>query len=540
VSSLAELSGREPDDIAVESAGADAARLTWAELDRRSLQVARGLERLGAVPGAHVALCVSNRVEFVEALLGAWRAGCAYTPLKTGWTADEVGAVLDDAKTVVVVTDRDGARAAAAARQVCLVDLDAEYGPWRDGQDDAPLSGDRCGFKLPYTSGTTGRPKGVVMAGAGSVGFDAGWAGLARWAQALRLPGDGVHLFVSRLFNGAPQTFGFGALARGATLRILTRWDPVDALRELERPQVTSTIMVPTMFRQLLALPEHDRHPAPAPGLRTLLHGGEPCPAAVKQAIADWFGDVLVEYYGFTEGGLTVVDFAQWRRRPGTVGRPLPGMQVRILDDAGRELPAGSTGTVYFAAEQGRRFRYLGDDAKTGQAHRGNAFTVGDLGRLDADGYLYLDGRSADVVITGGVNVYPAEIEMVLAAVPGIDDLCAVAMPDPMLGEVVALFVVLADSADQAPVLADLAAAIRTSLAPYKRPRAIALVSALPRDEAGKLLRRVLRDRLREQPLPGAADYGLSEPVDLRQQPRPAVVGQGDNRPVDPRLGQFG
>jgi long-chain acyl-CoA synthetase len=270
-------------------------------------------------------------------------------------------------------------------------------------------------------------------------------------------------------------------------------------LAALADDDVTSTIMVPTMFRQLLALrslegrADRDRSVPPAPGLRTLLHGGEPCPVAVKEAIAGWFGDVLVEYYGFTEGGLTVVGRDAWRSRPGTVGRPLPGMQVQIRDDDGGLLPAGAEGTVFFAAETGRRFAYAGDSAKTEGAYVGDAFTVGDIGRLDEDGYLYLCGRSADVVITAGVNVYPAEVEQALADVAGVTDMCAVGVPDNERGEVLALHVVLAPGADELAVRRALDERSAERLAPYKRPRSVVVVDAVPRDEAGKLLRRELR-----------------------------------------------
>jgi long-chain acyl-CoA synthetase len=492
VTTLAELADRDEDTCAVDDG---TVTLTWAELDRRSTALGRGLEALGAGPGRHVAICVGNRAEFVEAVLGAWRAGCAYTPLKTGWTASEVATLLDDAATAVVVTDRDGARQAAAQRGLPVVDLDDGYESWLTGQDTTPLPPDRCGYKMPFTSGTTGRPKGVVMTGSGTTPFAAGWAGIARWAEALALPGDGVHLFLSRLFNGAPQTFGFGALARGATLRILPRWSAEAALAALREPDVTSTIMVPTMFRQLLALPEVDRSGSPAPGLRTLLHGGEPCPLPVKEAIARWFGDVLVEYYGFTEGGLTVVGAEEWRKRPGTVGRPLAGMRVEIRADDGSELSAGADGTVYFVSDAGRRFRYAGDDAKTDAAHHGDAFTVGDIGHVDEDGFLYLSGRSADVVITAGVNVYPAEVEQALSDVSGIADLAAVGVADDERGEVLALHVVLAPGADEATVRAALTSAADERLAPYKRPRQVVVRDELPRDETGKLLRRQLRDK---------------------------------------------
>lgn len=505
--SLAELSGRDPGAIAVECGEA---RLTWADLDQRSTRFARGLAGFGAGPGSHVAICVSNRVEFVDAVIGAWRAGCAYTPLKTGWTAGEVDAVLGDAGTAVVVTDRDGARKAARSRGVAVVDPDDGYDAWLARQSTDPLPADRAGYKLPYTSGTTGRPKGVVMAGSGSTPFATAWAGLARWAEALSLPGEGVHLFASRLFNGAPQTFGFATMARGATLRILPRWDPVTALHELSRPDVTSTILVPTMMRQLLALPGVDRGHRPAPGLRTLVHGGEPCPIPVKRAMTDWFGEVLVEYYGFTEGGFTIAGPRDWRERPGSVGRPLPGMTIRVLDDTGAELPPGDVGTVYFQPAAGRRFHYLGDDGKTESAHLGDSFSVGDLGYVDAAGYLYLCGRSADVVITAGVNVYPAEVEQALCDVPGVADLCAIGVADEMKGEVVGLQVVCLPGAAPDAVLELIATASEQRLAPYKRPARVWLADAVPRDETGKLLRRVVRDAVATstRPSPGVTVRG--------------------------------
>ncbi len=491
---LGALSGvRDESRVAVEDG---AVQLSWRDLDAQTNRFGRGLEALGATPGSHVVLCISNRVDFVVALIGAWRAGCAFSPLKTGWTANEVDAVLDDARTAVVVTDRDGARDAARNRGVAVVDLDADdYPRWLEAQSDAPLPDDRRGYKMPYTSGTTGRPKGVVMRGSGVADFAAGWAGIAYWAEALELPGDGVHLFCSRLFNGAPQTFGFGALARGATLRILPQWEPATALAELRKPDVTSTIMVPTMFRQILALPHEDRE-GPKPSIRTILHGGEPCPAPLKEAIAGVLGDGLVEYYGFTEGGMTVVRRDEWRSRPGTVGRPLPGMAVSIRDEEGREAPTGTEGTVYFTPSKGRMFRYQGDEEKTEGAHLGDSFTVGDIGRLDEEGFLYLCGRVADVVVSAGVNVYPAEVDQALCDVTGVADLAAVGAPDDTRGEVIAVFVTLTPGADAAAVRREIEAAATARLAPYKRPRSVHVVEEIPRDQTGKLLRRVLRDRL--------------------------------------------
>ena len=272
----------------------------------------------------------------------------------------------------------------------------------------------------------------------------------------------------------------------------------------VRRADVTSTIMVPTMFRQILALPPEILGSTKPAALRTVLHGGEPCPIPVKEAISDVLGDVLVEYYGFTEGGMTVVRRDEWRSHPGTVGRPLPGMEVRVLDEAGNALPADTEGTVYFRPSKGRMFRYQGDDGKTEGAHVGDSFTVGDIGRIDADGFLYLCGRAADVVVSAGVNVYPAEIDQALSDVPGITDLAAVGAPDDERGEVIAVFVALARDADEASVRGAIESTSAERLAPYKRPRSVHVVDEIPRDQTGKLLRPVLRD----QPLQGKQQFG--------------------------------
>lgn len=492
---LWQLAGRRPTDPAVDEVGTGRA-LSWAQLDRQTTQFGNGLATLGATPGSHVALVAGNRLELFVAIIGAWRAGCVYSPLKSGWTTREIDQVIADAGTTVVVTDRPAARTAAGARGLPVIDFDTAHGDWLAAQSDQPLPADRSGWKLTYTSGTTGRPKGVVPGSAGTLAFAVGWAGLARYAELLQLPRCGVHLFVSQLFHGAPLTFGLGALARGATVRLLPQWDAAHALTLLSDDAITSTIMVPTMFRHLLALPGIDRSSSPSP-LRTLLHGGEPCPIAVKRSMVEWFGPVLVEYYGFTEGGLTITTAAEWAKRPGTVGKAVSGQSVRIVDQAGRPAPTGTAGEVTFVPDQpGRQFSYLHDEAKTAAAHIGDGFGVGDIGRLDEDGYLYIMGRSADVVICGGVNVYPAEVEDALCDVEGVADLCMVGGPDSERGESLVLFVVVAAGHEQTDVLAALASAAQERLASYKRPRTVLCVGDVPRDQTGKLLRRELRDPL--------------------------------------------
>lgn len=491
---LAALAGVDPSGIALEDARTT---LTWQQLDEQSTRFANGLRALGAGPASHVAIQAGNRVEFLVAVIAAWRAGCSYTPLKSGWTASEAAVVIEEAATAVIVTDRDAARQVAADRSIALIDLDADHEQWLAAQSDAPITSPVAGWKLPFTSGTTGRPKGVVPATAGNQTFEQAWAGLAAYAEMLKLPGEGVHLFATRLFNGAPLTFGLGALTRGATIRILPGWDAADGLNQLCRPDVTSTILVPTMFRQLLRLGRKSQMPSGR--LKTILHGGEPCPIAVKQAMIDWFGPVLVEFYGFTEGGMSIVESSDWLKRPGTVGKPMAGLDVSIRNDAGEVLPAREEGTICFAQRDGnRRFAYLGDDSKTEGAHLGehHTFTVGDIGWMDDDGFLYISGRIADVVIVGGVNVYPAEIDQALADVSGIADLCAVGAPDEVRGERIVL-VITTDGTDEDSVRAAIASAAAERLAHYKRPTEVLITDALPRDETGKLLRAVVRDSLK-------------------------------------------
>jgi long-chain acyl-CoA synthetase len=312
----------------------------------------------------------------------------------------------------------------------------------------------------------------------------------------MHLPGDGPHLVVSQLFHGAPLNFALSTLAAGATLHLMPRWDASDCVRRLA-DDVASTCMVPTMFRQLLALPADERRRLPTRALQTVLHGGEPCPVPVKQAMLAWFGSRLVEYYGFTEGGMTVATADEWLARPGTVGRAVSGGRILIVDDDGHELPPRRSGRVCFEPERGRVFSYRNAPEKTDSAHvKGDAFTAGDVGWLDEDGYLFLSGRAADPIVSGGENVYPAEVEDALYAVASVRDACVVAAPHEARGETVAAFVVLADGADRDAARTDIEATCAELLASYKRPRLVEFVDSVPRDATGKLLRAELRARL--------------------------------------------
>ena len=301
---------------------------------------------------------------------------------------------------------------------------------------------------------------------------------------------------VSQLFHGAPLNFGLGAMFAGATLKIMGRWDPAKVLDTL-RSGPTASIMVPTMFRQLLALPAEQRASIPVENVSMIFHGGEACPQSLKHEMIEWWGPVFTEYYGFTEGGFTICDSAEWLAHPGTVGRPPPGHEIRILDDDLHELPVGETGTVYFRRPDGQYFRYRNAPDKTAKAHlTDNAFTVGDTGNVDEEGYLYLSGRTAEVIVAAGVNVYPAEIEAVILDVDGVVDACVVGGPDPDRGERVVAFICIGPGSDSAEVRSQVDRACATNLAGYKRPRQVLIRDEIPRDPTGKLLRLILRQDL--------------------------------------------
>jgi long-chain acyl-CoA synthetase len=500
------LAGVSPQAVALED---HRRRVTFGELEQRTNAIGNGLEALGLRPGDHVALVASNRAEFIEALLGAMRAGMVVTPVKISWTAAEIEYLLRDAGTRAVVTDFDAARVAAAAAGVVAIDLErgvggAGFEPWLATQATRPLPRDRTGWRLSYTSGTTGRPKGVHRFADSRLPWCEAFAASRSIAATAHLPTDGPHLNVSALFHGAPLAFSLSLLASGCTMRIARRWDASDALEAMAR-DVRSTCMVPTMFRQLLALPAERRRAFRAAALRAVLHGGEPCPQPVKRQMMEWLGSILIEYYGMTEGGLTIATAADWLARPGTVGRPAFGMQVLILDPDGERLGPGAQGTIYFLPASGKLFEYRREPEKTAAAHTPDgAFTVGDIGYVDADGYLFISGRTADVIVSGGVNVYPAEIEEALATQPGVRDLCVVGGPDDVRGEMPVAFVVLDPAARRDPLaeqatLDALAAACEACLAGYKRPRRLIVRDELPRDPTGKLLRHALRAELWEE-----------------------------------------
>ncbi|HYZ31806.1 MAG TPA: AMP-binding protein, partial [Crenalkalicoccus sp.] len=315
------------------------------------------------------------------------------------------------------------------------------------------------------------------------------------WKTLYGFGEDTVYLSPAPLYHAAPHAYVQRTLSEGGRVVVLHRFDPAEALAAMARFRVTHSQWVPTMFARLLALPETERRRHDLSSHRCAIHAAAPCPIPVKRAMIEWWGPILQEYYAGSEGiGTTVADSATWLARPGTVGRPVNGVTVHITGEDGRELPPGEIGTIRFAG--GPRFAYHNAPEKTAAAYdeRGWA-TLGDLGWLDADGYLFLSDRRADLILSGGVNLYPAEIEAALAKHPEVAEVAVVGVPHAEMGEQVHAVVVPREGADAEALAAALEAWCRERLAGPKRPRSYEIAEALPRSEAGKLLRRVLKER---------------------------------------------
>ena len=443
---------------------------SFAELDDRSDRLAVVLENRGASAGRPVAAVLPNGIEFFETSMAAAKLDVPFLPINWHLKPDEVDYIVRDAGVSVVV---DG-------------DYEAELA----AVEDAPSRDRAAGPSLVfYTSGTTARPKGIVMEGFSRERMRMGMQGQAAlwgWTE------DDVHLLCGPAYHAGPCGWSHTALYIGATTVIMPKWDAREWLRLVEQHRVTRAFMVPAHFIRLLEVPEEERAQYDLSSLRIIVHGAAPCPVPVKRRIIEWLGPLgceIHELYGGSEGGATKIGPDEWLKKPGSVGKPWPGVEVRVLDESGARLPAGETGQIYITPMTGR-FEYRNDPDKTAEAWRDDAFTIGEIGHLDEDGYLFITDRASDMVLWGGVNISPREVEEVLYGHPAVIDCAAFGVPDERSGERLKAMV----EARPGATVDELTAFVRERLADYKVPQDWELVDELPRDAAGKVKKRLLRD----------------------------------------------
>ncbi|MBB5432774.1 acyl-CoA synthetase [Nocardiopsis composta] len=483
----------------------DGSRHTAGRILDRADRLVHALRALGLRAGDGVCALTPNGSAGLTVHLAAMQAGLYHTPLNWHLTGPEIGHILADSGAgALFVHERfaaEGLRGADLAGLPGRARIGIGSVPGCTGLEefiaDRPAAppGDRtAGEAMHYTSGTTGLPKGVRRPLSGLDPDTAAELSTAFLGFFGIEPGPHhAHLVTSPTYHTAVARFGTTALHMGHTLVFMDRWDAEEALRLVERHRVTSTHMVPTHFKRLLHLPEEVRSRYDVSSMRWLVHGAAPCPPEVREAMIDWWGECVYEYYAATEGGGTVQRPEDRHAHPGSVGRPWPITELLIADEEGEELPAGETGLVYMRM-QGPSFEYKGDPAKTEAGRLGGFFTLGDVGRLDAGGHLYLTDRAADVIISGGANIYPAEIENALLAHPEVMDAAVFGVPDDDWGEQVKAVVEPAEGSEPGPELAErLLASLQGRLARMKWPRSIDFIEEMPREPNGKLPKRRLR-----------------------------------------------
>ncbi len=490
--------------------------VTYRQLDERSNRLAHLLRDQGVEPGQRVAVFMENQVRFMEVVWAAMRTGCYVTAVNSFLSAEEVAYILDDCDARLVVGSAaraevcaaiDPASTPAVERWLMTGGLpDGAGGPPWERYEDAvagyptgPVDDERAGWYMLYSSGTTGRPKGIVrpLPTTAVDELDPRTAGF--FTTHYGFGPDMVYLSPAPLYHAAPLAFSNSVHRVGGTLVVMERFDPVSCLAAIERHRVTHAQFVPTMFVRMLKLDPADRDRFDLSSLRVAIHAAAPCPVDVKHRMIDWWGPILYEYYAGTEGnGSTFIDSEEWLAHPGSVGRAHSG-RVHICDAEGNDLPPGEIGAVYFSG--GGTYEYHKAPEKTAAAQLpGGRTTLGDIGYLDDDGYLYLTDRQAHMIISGGVNIYPREIEDVLISHPRVADVAVFGVPDPDMGEQVKAVVQPLDGVDGGEDLAaELIAYTRARIAHYKCPRTVDFEAELPRLPTGKLYKRLLRDRYRTE-----------------------------------------
>ena len=479
--------------------------VSYAELDERSNRGAQLFRALGLKSGEVIALCLENSAIFLEIAWAAQRSGLYFVCVSTKLTTDELAFILADsgARLFITSTALDPMPSAIAERQLplTLFSADGAIPGFRDFRAERaampaePIADEQAGADMLYSSGTTGRPKGIKPRVTTAEPIDAP-DGVATFAALLYgASPESIYLCPAPLYHAAPLRWSMAMMRLGATLVVMEHFSPEAALAAIERHRVTIAQFVPTHFVRMLKLPDAARTRSDLSSLRTVVHAAAPCPVPIKRAMIDWLGPIVHEYYSGSEGnGATFINSAEWLAHPGSVGRPLT-TQVHICGEDGAELPARAEGAVYFSG--GADFEYHNDPIKTGEARNALGWTtLGDIGWVDEEGFLYLTDRKSFMIITGGVNVYPQELENLLVTHPRVADVAVIGAPDEEMGERIVAIVEPLDWADAGDALcAELTAFARASLSHLKCPRQIDFIEQLPRHATGKLYKRLLRDR---------------------------------------------
>lgn len=507
-----------PERIAVISAQGE--KQTFGELFTRVNQISHGLRALGLEKGDGIAMVMSNQPAYLEIFLASQQIGLYITPINYHLTGPEIAYILDNSGAQVFFAGEKFADACIKAVDELGYDKSRcfsvgkvkgfqSYEKVFEGQSGNLPENRAAGQLMLYTSGTTGQPKGVRRPLE-----DANPDATAMMSTLMGALFDlkahaGVHMVTGPLYHAAPGGFGIGGLHMGHTLVLVEKWDAEECLQLIEKYKVTVSHMVPTMFYRCLNLPQEVKNKYDISSLECIIHGAAPIAIDKKKALIDWWGPVLVEYYGATEGGGAICKSEDWLKKPGTVGKAWPGSQLKILDDDKNELPANEVGTIYMSSMIGE-FEYYKDKAKTNKNRApGGLFTVGDVGYLDEEGWLFLCDRDSDLIISGGVNIYPAEVEKTLILHEKIEDVAVFGVPDEIWGESVQAVVQLKKGVEPSEALKDeMMDFAKERLAKFKLPRAIDFAETLPRLDTGKLYKRFLKEQYKE-----AYEAGLSGQV---------------------------
>jgi len=483
--------------------------VTYGELEEASNRFAHGLAALGLGPGDVVAVMLENSIEWGVAWWGTVRSGMYLTPINWHLVPEEVEYILGNSEAKVLVTGSSTAEAAARAVRdlpgITLLQVGAgtdagpgvmDFGDFLAEQPGTRIANELAGAPMFYSSGTTGRPKGIKARLTGDHPSRVPGVPYLMVTNFGMREGD-RYLNPAPLYHGAPSTFSFGAHTIGATSVIMRKFDPERALRLLQDERITISQWVPTMFQRMLRLPDEVKDAYDLSAHRVAVHAASPCPPAVKAAMIKWWGPILLEYYGASECGATVITSEEWLTRPGSVGRPWnAGTKMAVLDIESREpVGPGREGLIYFEPLGTHHIEYHKDPEKTASIHHAGMVTAGDIGYVDDDGYLFLTDRLSNMIISGGVNIYPQEIEFCLGEHPSVADVAVFGVPNEEFGEEVKAVVEVVAGTEVGPELvAELTSYCRAHLAGFKVPRSIEVVEALPRDENGKLYKRRLRD----------------------------------------------